>query len=317
MMVGRSGLGASLSYSHRSGGEGLVHASLPYLMMAAVVLAVVLAVEVFRYRIARKDLRSPFRQGIEGSAGQRLLKRLDALNEEVSIQAAALPVAPIAIYAVYLTHLVVGRRPFNPTEAAAAGLIAVLFAGYTLFRLFGYLGERRRVRLGCEGQMIVGQALNRLMLQGHRVYHDFPADDVTIDHIVVGTKGVFAVATRTPFRRTSADRRQDITVAYDGRALHFPKSTDIEMIAQAKRRSKWLAVWLSRAVGEELSVRAVLALPGWFVKRTAAEGMPVVNHQQFDSLFEHIQARPLTPELIDRITHQLDQAYRNIAPQAE
>jgi hypothetical protein len=155
------------------------------------------------------------------------------------------------------------------------------------------------------------------MLRGHRVYHDVPADDVTIDHIVVGAKGVFAVATRAPSRRTSAGSGQDATVAYDGRALHFPKGTDIEMIAQAKRRSKRLAAWLSRTVGEELSVRAVLVLPGWFVKRTAAEGMPVVNPGQFDSLFAHIPARPLTPELIDRITRQLDRKGRDIPPQAD
>ena len=103
---------------------------------------------------------------------------------------------------------------------------------------------------------------------------------------------------------------------YDGRALHFPNGTDIEMIAQAKRQSKWLADWLSRTVGEEITVRAVLALPGWLVKRTASEGLPVVNPKQFDSLFQHIPSRTLTPSMIERITHQLDRKCQDIEPQA-
>jgi len=276
----------------------------------------IILVQVFRWRIARKGLRSPFTQNLERCPGQSLLKRLDELNEEVSIQAAALLGVPMAVFAAYVSCLYFGRHPFHKAEAAAVAGVAVVFMAYTVFRLFGYLNERRRLRLGCEGEMIAGQALNRLMAKGCRIYHDFPAERFNIDHIVVGEKGVFAVETKTRSKRTTANPQKDATVEYDGRALHFPNGTDIEMIAQAKRQSKWLSDWLSRAVGEELTVRAVLALPGWFVKRTAARGMPVVNPKQFDSLFDHIQSRALTPDMISRITHQLDQKCRDIEPQA-
>ena len=287
---------------------------LPFLIIAAVILVAYITVQVFRYQIARKGLRSPFTQKLERFPGQHLMKRLDELNEEISIQAASLLAVPMGVYAVYLSYLYFGKRPFNRTEGIACGGIALICMGYLLFKLFGFLHERRRIRLGCEGEMIVGQALNRLMLEGYRVYHDFPADNFNIDHILVGEKGVFAVETKTRSKRTTPNRQRDATVTYDGRALHFPGATDIDMIAQAKRQSKWLADWLSRAVGEELTVRAVLALPGWFVKRTAANGIPVVNPKQFDSLFAHIPPRALTPEMIVRITHQLDQKCQDIEP---
>ena len=289
---------------------------IPFLIIAAVILTAIIVVHVFRYRIARKGLRSPFTQNLERCPGQSLLKHLDELNEEISIQATALLAVPVGIYAVYVSYLCFGQHPFNLTEAIAIGAIAVVFMGYTAFKLFGFLHERRRIRLGCEGEMIAGQALNQMMLQGYRVYHDFPAERFNIDHIVVGAKGVFAVETKTRSKRTTANRQEDATVEYDGRALHFPNGTDIEMIAQAKRQSKWLANWLSQAIGEALTVRAVLALPGWFVKRTAAQGMPVVNPKQFDSLFAHIPPRPLTPDMIARISHQLDQKCHDIEPQA-
>ena len=284
-----------------------MYSLIPFLIIAAVILMAIIAVELFRYQIARKGLRSPFTQKLERFPGQSLLKRLDELNEEVSIQAAALLSVPITIYAGYISNLYFGNRPFNRTEATIVAALAIIFLGYTLFKLRGFLSERRNIRLGCEGEMIVGQALNMMMLKGYRVYHDFPAEKFNIDHIVVGEKGVFAIETKTRSKRTTANRQQDATVAYDGRALHFPKGTDIDMIAQAKRQSKWLSKWLSQAVGEEITVRAVLALPGWFVKRTASKGIPVVNPKQFDSLFQHIPSRPLSKEMITRIAHQLDQ----------
>jgi hypothetical protein len=284
-----------------------LHQFIPFLIIATVILIAIIAVELFRYRIARRGLRSPFTQKIARFPGQSLLKRLDELNEEISIQTAALLSLPMAVYAGYISNLYFGGRSLIRTEAIIVALLALAFLGHTLFKLFMFLGERRKIRLGCEGEMIVGQALNMLMLKGYRVYHDFPADKFNIDHIVVGEKGVFAVETKARSKRTTANRQQDATVEYDGRALHFPNCTDIDMIAQAKRQSKWLSNWLGHAVGEEITVRAVLALPGWFVKRTAPKGIPVVNPKQFDSLFQHIPARSLTTEMITRIAHQLDQ----------
>lgn len=292
-----------------------MHRFIPYLIVAAVLLAAFIAVELFRYYTARKGPRAPFSQRLERSPGQSLTARMDALNEELAIQAVSLLAVPLAIYGAYVTYLHFDDHPFDRTETAAVGAIAAVFAGGALFKMFRRLGERRGVRLAFEGQTTVGQALNRLMLNGYRVYHDVRGADFDIDHIVVGEKGVFAIETGTRSKRTAANRQQDATVAYDGRALHFPGGTDIAMIAQAKRQSKALADWLGRAIGEELNVRAVLALPGWLVKRTAAEGMPVVNPVQFDSLFEHIPSRCLTPEVVARIVQQLDRKCREADPE--
>jgi len=293
-----------------------LHQLIPFIIIIGTVFIAIGAVNLFRYQIARKGLRSPFTQKLERFPGQSLLQRLDELNEEISIQTAALLSVPIAIYAGYISNLYFGNRPFNYIEAIVAGVLATGFLGYTLFKLRGFLQERRNIRLGYEGELTVGQTLNRLMLAGYRVFHDFPAEKFNIDHIVVGAKGVFAIETKTRSKRTTTNRQQDATVAYDGRALHFPNGTDIDMIAQAKRQSKWLSNWLSQAVGEDITVRAIVALPGWFVKRTSSEGIPIVNPKQFDSLFDHIQARPLTTEMIIRISYQLDQKCRDIELQA-
>ena len=83
---------------------------LPFLIIAAVILVAYITVQVFRYQIARKGLRSPFTQKLERFPGQHLMKRLDELNEEISIQAASLLAVPMGVYAVYLSYLTQRRK---------------------------------------------------------------------------------------------------------------------------------------------------------------------------------------------------------------
>ena len=80
--------------------------------------------------------------------------------------------------------------------------IAVIASVWSACRLWKLINLRRRIRLGFEGERHVGEALNQLMLVGYRVFHDFlitdkPRSIRNIDHIVIGSNGVFAVETKT------------------------------------------------------------------------------------------------------------------------
>jgi hypothetical protein len=286
---------------------------IPFFIIAAILLIAIGAAMLFKHQAARQRLALAFNQNLKKFPGQRDLERLDELNEDIMIQSVSLLALPLAIYAGIISILYFGDREINRSEAFAAAGIALLFLGYSLFKLQKLLQERRMVRLGHAGEMIVGQALNRLLMDGYRVFHDFTAEKVNINHIVVGAKGVFTVETQTQVNRAAHDRQQDATVEYDGRALHFPNGTNIDMIEKAERQAEWLSGWLRQSVGADIAVRAIIALPGWLVKRTASIGIPIVNPQQFDSLFQHIQPRPLSGEMITKIACQLDQKCQDIA----
>jgi hypothetical protein len=127
--------------------------------------------------------------------------------------------------------------------------------------------------------------------------------------VVVGKKGVFALQTTTRPKpgRTGGE---SATAAYNGHVLFFPRATDDHTVARAEKQAEWLSEWLGRATGEEVAVRAVVAAPGWFIKRTTPAGIPVVNPKQIPSLFEYIQPRPLTDAQIEGIAHRLERAIR-------
>ena len=269
---------------------------------------------VIQRHYRRKGLRLPFTSSFRRSPGQSLIEEIEKLNEKITEYIVCLLFLPTAFYAVYISYLYVNKGEPTSTELGIVGGLILAAVALCLYNVARLLGRRRRARLGYDGEVAVGQELNQLLRDGYYVYHDFPAEKFNIDHIAVCRKGIFTIETTTRSKPTNDDRQKDATVEYDGRALHFPKYTDTRILEQAQRQANWLSKWISSAIGEDIAARAIVALPGWFVKRTSPEGISVINPGQFTSLFDHIGPRELSDEMIKRIVHQLDQECRDIDP---
>jgi hypothetical protein len=286
------------------------------LVLVAIGIVFILICLVSLKIMQRQRRRPPFTQNLERTPGGTLLRKIDELSEEIIVQTVLLIVLPAFLYAGYITHLYATANQADPLGVVLLALVGLATCAYFSYAIRRMIKRRRSLRLDYIGELTVGQVLNRMMLEGWWVCHDFPAEGFNIDHVAVGEKGVFAIATETHVNSGAANRPEDATVTYDGRALHFPTGSNHEMIDQAKRHSKWLAGWLSQAVDEPLTVRPVIALPGWLVKRVSPDGPPVVNPKQFASLFEHVPSRPLAPEMMVQIIHQLSQRYRDTSTES-
>jgi hypothetical protein len=288
--------------------------NIPIILLFSIFSLVWVFLFFFRKYYRNKNLRLPFTQNLLRSPGQSLFKKIDFLNQEIHIYTVYLFINPILIYASYISHLYFYKKAPSWLGLVLLGTFTFGLIVYSIYKLTGLLSQRRMMRLGYDGEVAVGQELNQLLRDGYYVYHDFFADKFNIDHIVVGKKGVFAIETKAKSKPNTHDRQKDATVEYNGRALLFPKWTDTETIVQAERQASWLSKWLGSAVGEPLAVKAVVALPGWFVNRTSSDGILVVNPKQFTSLFKNIRQRDLSEEKIKRIVHQLEQKCRDVEP---
>ena len=264
----------------------------------------------------QKKLRSPFTQDFLKGPGQTLLFQLDAVNEDLMVYFISALTVPLSIYALHISMSYFGGVPESRLRIGISACVGIGFFIFFVYRAIKLLGKRRAIRLGYEGKLAVGQELEKFRHDGFYVYHDFTADTFNIDHIVGGPKGVFAVETKARSKPTTKNRVEDATVKYDGRMLYFPKCEDFKTIDQAEQQASWLSNWLGETIGEPIAARAIVALPGWFVKRTSAEGIPVANPKQFASLFEHIKPRPLSESMITRINHQLEQKCRDLEPKS-
>ncbi|MBN1930720.1 MAG: NERD domain-containing protein [Desulfobacterales bacterium] len=283
------------------------------LMLISLLTAFIIITAIKKYHRFKKH-RSPFIDNFLRGPGQSLIDELAEINMDIFGYAAGLMVIPIFLYAGFISNLYIGNRPLSLSSARSFIIIGVIFTGYISFKLVQLLNRRRKIRLGYEGEVAVGQELNQMMRYGYYVYHDFVADQFNIDHIVLGPAGVFAVETKARTKPTSDNRKADATVIYDGKCLQFSNWKDVKTLDQAERQAKWLGQWLSSATGEQTQVKPVVALPGWYINRTSKNGIPVVNPKVFESYFKSIKEKRLDESRIIRIAHQIDQRCRNIIP---
>jgi hypothetical protein len=286
--------------------KAIMRLSVSILSMVAACCVLTAVFYLLGHYAKRKLSQPPFGRDPLPGPGQAWLVELDAINKDLRRYYLFIVCAPAIIFAVHLSQSYFGAA----AESSARLLVSIggglSFCLFLIYKIKKLLDERRTARLGYEGELEVGRELEQLADDGFHIYHNFPAETFRIDHLVVGPKGVFTVETKTYAKPAPVDRLEDATVEYDGRMLYFPRGEDFKTIDKAQQQASWFSDWLGTAIGEPIAARAIVALPGWLVKRTSAEGIPVVNPKQFSSLFRHIKPRPLSEATIRRITQQLD-----------
>jgi hypothetical protein len=289
----------------------IIYDNLPALIILGLFGVALGSLKLFTVYQHARVRRNPLVQSALRSPGQSLLARLGELDQIVATHLVYLLLTPLLLYAFYLSYLYFGRKTISLEGALIIGLPCIGLTIFFLLRWRRHLEERRNIRIEYEGEVSVGQELNRLMLEGYCVYHDFQVDDVRIDHIIVGPKGVFGVETKARSRPTTRGQSIDAIVEYNGRALIYPHGTDINTIKRAERQASWLSNWISSTAGESVMVLAVVALPGWYVKRTSPDGIPVINPKQFRSLLKYVRSKPLNDEVIIQIVLQFEKKCSN------
>jgi hypothetical protein len=259
----------------------------------------------------QKGKKSPLSGHLLRSPGTSLQRQIEELSLDIMAYVAVFPAFPLLIYSTYLPLI-------HAQKTTTLSVLFVLFFVFGVllwlaFKVYRLMTERNNCRLGLDAEMAVGQELNQLMADGCRVYHDFPAENFNIDHIVVGPTGVFAVETKGRSKAEKRKGKTDATVIYDGKLLQFPGWYETEMLLQTQRQADWLKKWLTSAVGEAVYVLPVLALPGWYVVRKADRPIKVISGKEAYSL-----AKPsgisLNAEMIQRIAHQVEQRCRDVEP---
>ena len=205
----------------------------------------------------------------------------------------------------------------------AQGSFPLLFAiiaivGYLVCVALGLIGFRRQskdlllLRLGLSGELAVGEELNRLMLDGCMVFHDFPADEKwNIDHIIIAPSGVYCVETKARSKRKNKTGAKEHEIVYVDGKLQFPEGFETEPLEQTKRNARWLAKWLSSAVGENIPVSGILTFPGWYVISRTRDQPRVLNPKQIRTCVTSLPV-VLTEKQMKQIAHQVDQKCRDV-----
>jgi len=192
--------------------------------------------------------------------------------------------------------------------------VTLIITGLFCWRLHRKFRKIRFCRMGLDGERATGEELNQLMKHGYRVYHDMQAGKFNIDHIVIGSSGVYAVETKYRSKVTG-NGTNGVKVLRDNDRLCFPDNRiDSKAIPQARAQAKWMSEFLTKSVGKQITVQAIVALPGWYVKPGPHDGtVLVISPKNPDNFF---LSRPamLDDQMIQQVAYQIEQRCRTVKP---
>jgi hypothetical protein len=248
-----------------------------------------------------------------GGPGGLLLGQLDGFNRSMYVLTAQLTALPLLLYGAYVTYMLFVPDNSHWLAPVLLAIGGVAFVIERILRLREIKAEYRTARLGYEDKLVTGQALTPLMQEGYVVFHEVCQNGLVVDYIVIGPKGVFVIHTHSHPRPHPPDSSDNIAI-YDGRILRFENKEEHAAIERVVRVTEQFSEWISVSLPEAIAARAILALPGWTIKRTSVDGISVVNPKQFKSLFQYVSTRSLEPEVRKTISDLIAATYRQATP---
>jgi hypothetical protein len=262
---------------------------------------------VFKKQTAKK--KSPLNMDLLRSPGESLREQIQDVSGEILMYMLIIPTGCILLYSIIITQYFTSANQINLISLLIY-LAAIIGCGfYFVTKVFKLMKHRNHLRLGYDCELAVGQELNNRVRDGFFVFHDFPADAFNIDHILIGSTGVFAIETKGRAKPRVAENN-NWKMEYDGKKLIFPGWSETKPIEQARSQAEWLSGWLQKATGSPCKVIPVLVIPGWFVKITATSDVRIFYGK--DSSFLAKGQPVLSPRQIQAIVHQVEQKCRTV-----
>jgi hypothetical protein len=153
-------------------------------------------------------------------------------------------------------------KPLNPWGMTYTATPIVLFCLYRIYVLFH---KARKLKLGRDGERIVGQYLEQIRNAGDRVFHDIVGDQFNLDHVIISTHGIFIVETKTYSKPANGKAE----IYFDGKAITIDKGINAnKLIDQARAQKSWLIETLKESTGKTFPVKTIIVFPGWYINAT-------------------------------------------------
>jgi len=200
-------------------------------------------------------LKGAFADLTLNGAGERARGALRAVERDLLLLAAA---ACTALTAAAALSIYGGPRLGGLWMWLLFALACLLFIAWWVFLVRGFLAWRR-ARYAARAHVALAAALARLAMQGQRVFHDVPLGEITLDHLVAGKLGAYAITlvARKPGKLGNV-------VRINGRSIEFQDGFALlDTLALAERSARALADASVKGLSHRIHVLPVVAVPGW------------------------------------------------------
>jgi TRAP-type C4-dicarboxylate transport system permease small subunit len=289
-----------------------------YILPATFAPAIVFFIAVFWDRAQRKKSgKPPQTEKLLRPPGHSLALQLDKTIDSVmdSLMASCAFSALAGGCVLSLSYLLAAHAPVQWLPAFALPLaLFVIVSVFFAFRAWRRFKKAQRLKLGLRGEQAVAESLGEAADSGFRAFHDLPGgENWNIDHVAVGTRGVFLIETKTRRRRTGRNPQPAHEVIFNGDFLQFPAGKDTKSLKQAQRNAAWLSNYLAKKTGDPVRVEPLVVLPGWFVRISEKGNFPVkAMNANYLAHFLSAQPEVMPPAQVRRIITALDDKCRDL-----
>jgi hypothetical protein len=270
---------------------------------------------IWAWRLNRRQERPPVAEKLLRAPGESLRRKIEGFDDRLLFHLVGSALIPLLVMVSGLwivDGLSASARPW-----ALGALILVLGAVlyFSARWLIKILSSRRDHYLGYFGERVVGEMLEELRAKGFRVYHDVPApeasDDFDIDHVVVGSSGIYAIETKTRRRQKGRPGFEEHKIIFDGQQLVYPWGEDFHGLNQTRDHALWLENWVVQVLGRRVPVTPILVFPGWWVEEHAISNVRVANPKQVSAIV--LKNGPvMTEEQVDAVARQIEARCRDV-----
>ncbi len=195
------------------------------------------------------------------------------------------------------------RRPDLETLFCGA---VILYCGV---RFYAIIRKLKRLKIGRDGEKVVGQYLDEMRENGYRIFHDVRGGNFNIDHVIIGPQGIFTIETKT----YSKPAQGKASVYFDGKSISANGyKPDRNPIEQALAQSRWLGEQIQASTGHLHSVKPVVVFPGWFVTASSeakSSSVWVLNPKALPKFIDKAP-RQLKTEEVKMIAYHLSRYIR-------
>lgn len=286
----------------------------PYLVGYVLIYFAVVA-GIWIWRLNRRTEKPPVGEKLMRGPGESLRQKIEKFDDTLLFHLVGCALVPLI---VMITGLWIIQN-LDPKYHLWCVIGLLLVVGAVLYFsarwLMNILQHRRDHYLGYFGERVVGETIDELREKGFKIYHDVPALEVSppfnIDHVIIGSTGIFAIETKSRRRGKARPGFEEHKIIFDGQQLVYPWGEDFHGLNQARDRALWLETWVIQILGRHAPVQPILAFPGWWVEEHAVGNVRVVNPKQIAPIVLR-SGVALTEEQIDLVSKQIEARCRDV-----
>lgn len=231
-----------------------------------------------------------FRPHVQGESLEWRIQELSGKIYESLISPTVVLVATI-----YFWMIVLGFLKVNTFAAVFMTSLLVICSIRSFFKIRGIHKQIRHCQKGLDGERFVGSNLEKLSSNKTFIFHDIVCEKqnngktvkFNIDHVVVSTKGIFAIDAKNWTLPDREYNQADFTFK-DNELIDSTGEVKKDLMNKIESQGEWLEGKINEWIGNRISVYRVGIMIGAFVNNANKDFSKywIINDSAFASLFD-------------------------------